>query len=129
MEHSARDPGMIHLAAEEVADQKQRLQELEQSLLRLLVPADAADEGSAIVEVRAGTGGDEAALFTRDILRMYERYSQLRGWKFELMSATEDSHKGLRVREKKRRARAGSRLTAAARTRRRPWRARASSVG
>eukprot|EP00160_Parvularia_atlantis_P007517 Unigene16706_Nuclearia_a/m.49347 Unigene16706_Nuclearia_a/g.49347 ORF Unigene16706_Nuclearia_a/g.49347 Unigene16706_Nuclearia_a/m.49347 type:complete len:194 (+) Unigene16706_Nuclearia_a:316-897(+) len=87
---------MVQLASEEAAEQRGRLAELERHLLTLLVPADAADEGSAIVEVRAGTGGDEAALFTREVLKMYERYAQLHQWKFEVLNISEDSTKGFR---------------------------------
>src|SRR5690606_23829658 len=55
----------------------------------LLLPKDAADDKSAILEIRAGTGGDEAALFAGDLYRMYERYATSRGWQFELVSASE----------------------------------------
>ena len=55
----------------------------------LLLPKDAADEKSAILEVRAGTGGDEAALFAGDLFRMYQRYAELKGWKVEILSESE----------------------------------------
>ena len=65
-----------------------RREELDQQLRIQLLPKDAADERSAILEVRAGTGGDEAALFAGDLLRMYQRYAEEQGWKVELISAS-----------------------------------------
>ena len=62
----------------------------------LLIPRDEADDRSAILEVRAGTGGDEAALFAGDLFRMYERYAALHGWKIELLSASEGEVGGYR---------------------------------
>jgi peptide chain release factor 1 len=77
---------------------RRRLQQLQQDLLSLLVPRDAADEASAIVEVRAGTGGGEAALFARELTRMYERYATLKGWRYELMNVSqEETAQGFRV--------------------------------
>ena len=61
-----------------------------------LLPKDAADNSSAIVEIRAGTGGDEAALFAADLLGMYQRYCQLQGWRTELMSITESDLGGIK---------------------------------
>ena len=57
---------------------------------------DAADEKSAILEIRAGTGGDEAALFAGDLLRMYQRYADLKGWRFELISLSESDLGGIK---------------------------------
>ena len=68
---------------------KERLPELERNIQLLLLPKDEADSRNAILEVRAGTGGDEAALFAADLFRMYQRYAEYRGWKFELMSSNE----------------------------------------
>ena len=79
------DAEMRELAREELEQSQARLPALEQSLQLLLLPKDEADERNAILEVRAGTGGDEAALFAANLLRMYERYADLHGWKFELM--------------------------------------------
>src|SRR5262249_7384801 len=62
------------------------LPEAERELSILMLPKDAADAGSALLEIRAGTGGDEAALFAADLFRMYQRYAQLQGWQFEVMS-------------------------------------------
>ena len=67
-----------------------RREELEQQLKIQLLPKDAADERSAILEVRAGTGGDEAALFAADLFRMYSRYAELHGWKIEIISISEN---------------------------------------
>jgi peptide chain release factor 1 len=83
------DPEMADLAAEEAEALDRRIPDLERAIRILLLPKDAADARSAILEVRAGTGGDEAALFARDLLAMYQRYAALRGWRFELLSLAE----------------------------------------
>jgi peptide chain release factor 1 len=80
------DAELRAMAAEEIGDLKRRLPELEKELSILMLPKDSADMGSALLEIRAGTGGDEAALFAADLLRMYQRYAQTQGWQFELMS-------------------------------------------
>src|SRR5471032_1464877 len=82
------DPEMRSLAEEERGDLKKRFAEVEHALQLQLLPKDAADDSSAIIEIRAGTGGDEAALFAHDLLQMYTRYCALKGWKTELMSIT-----------------------------------------
>ena len=76
----AADPDMKAMAEEEAAALKKRLPELEQAVKRMLLPKDAADEKNAILEIRAGTGGDEAALFAADLFRMYQRYAAEHGW-------------------------------------------------
>jgi peptide chain release factor 1 len=81
---------MSALAVEELAQLKPRIEELGQTLKVQLLPKDAADEKSAILEVRAGTGGDEAALFAADLFRMYQRYADLKGWKTEIISVSEN---------------------------------------
>ena len=86
----ASDAEMRAMANDEIAELRQRLAGLQQDLQILLLPKDAADERSAIVEIRAGTGGDEAALFAADLFRMYQRYADLRGWKTEIISASEN---------------------------------------
>ncbi len=86
----AADAEMRTMANDEIAELRQRLAGLQQDLQILLLPKDAADERSAIVEIRAGTGGDEAALFAADLFRMYYRYADLRGWKTEIISASEN---------------------------------------
>ena len=83
------DPDMRDLAEEEVGHLRARLPELEQAVRLLLLPKDADDERNVILEIRAGTGGDEAALFGADLLRMYERHAALQGWRFEVMEATD----------------------------------------
>jgi peptide chain release factor 1 len=80
---------MAELAYAERAALGPRIATLEQELKIALLPKDAADEKSAILEVRAGTGGDEAALFAADLFRMYTRYADLRGWKTEVISMSE----------------------------------------
>ncbi|GHF10433.1 peptide chain release factor 1 [Kordiimonas sediminis] len=87
MVQSAEDAEMKELAQSEYHDLKERLPEMEQALSIKLLPKDAADEKSAILEIRAGTGGDEAALFAGDLFRMYERYAQSQGWKVEMISS------------------------------------------
>ncbi|WP_299544309.1 peptide chain release factor 1 [Phenylobacterium sp.] len=83
------DPEMAGLAHEELFGLKERLPELERQVALLLAPKDRDENASAILEVRAGTGGDEAALFAGDLFRMYQRYAQTRGWKVEVESASE----------------------------------------
>ena len=92
----ASDPEVRELAAAEFEELKAKLPDLERELQLLLLPKDAADEKSAILEIRAGTGGDEAALFAGDLLRMYQRYADLRGWRLELMSTRESDLGGIR---------------------------------
>ncbi len=87
---------MRALAEQERVDLKSRLESLERELKLKLLPKDAADDSSAIVEIRAGTGGDEAALFAADLLGMYQRYCQLQGWRTELMSMSESDLGGIK---------------------------------
>ncbi len=79
------DPEMRELAGEELPRLKDRLPQVEQSLRLALLPKDAADARPAIIEIRPGTGGDEAALFAGDLLRMYQRYAETKGWRFEIV--------------------------------------------
>jgi len=92
----ATDSEMRGLAEEERADLKQRFERLEHDLRIQLLPKDAADASSAIVEIRAGTGGDEAALFAADLLDMYTRYASLQGWRAEVMSRTDSDLGGIK---------------------------------
>jgi peptide chain release factor 1 len=85
----ATDAEMREMARGELQDLKRLLPELHERIQILLLPKDAADEKNAIIEVRAGTGGEEAALFAADLFRMYQRYAELRGWRFEVMSINE----------------------------------------
>ncbi len=86
---SATDPDMRALAEDELPALKTRVPELEHRIKLLLLPKDEADERNAILEVRAGTGGEEAALFAAALFRMYTRYAALHGWKFEVMDINE----------------------------------------
>ncbi|MEM7528180.1 MAG: peptide chain release factor 1 [Pseudomonadota bacterium] len=90
------DAEMRVLAREEVATIRDRLPALEHELRLALLPKDAADDGAAIVEIRPGTGGDEAALFAADLLRMYARFSEAMGWKLEILAEETDALGGLR---------------------------------
>ena len=83
------DPEMKDLAEAELEALDRRLPELEHGIQVLLLPKDEADEKNAILEVRAGTGGDEAALFAAELFQMYQRYAALRGWRFETMDVSE----------------------------------------
>ncbi|MQB11773.1 peptide chain release factor 1 [Agrobacterium sp. ICMP 6402] len=83
------DRDMRDLAEMELPDVEARIGELEKDMQVLLLPKDAADEKSAILEIRAGTGGSEAALFAGDLFRMYERFASTKGWKVEVLSASE----------------------------------------
>ena len=88
------DPDLRELADEEIAAAQARLLELEQELALLLVPRDPRDEGNLFLEVRAGTGGDEAAIFAGDLFRMYARYAERQGWKVEIESDNPGEHGG-----------------------------------
>ncbi|MFT4715507.1 MAG: peptide chain release factor 1 [Paracoccaceae bacterium] len=82
------DPEMKELAEEELAELRESLPAAEHALKLSLLPKDAADQKPAIIEIRAGTGGDEAALFAADLSRMYQRLAENSGWKFNLISET-----------------------------------------
>ncbi len=90
-EEMLSDPDMKDLAEEELPELRAALPEAEHALQLSLLPKDAADARPAILEIRPGTGGDEAALFAGDLLRMYQRYAETRGWKLEILeeNATE----------------------------------------
>ena len=90
----ATDADMRAMAEDEQKLAREKLSVLEHDIRIALLPKDAADEHGAILELRAGTGGDEASLFVGDLFRMYERYAQLHGWKMELMSASEGTAGG-----------------------------------
>ena len=90
------DAELKSLADEEARSLRERFSTLERDVKLLLLPKDAADSSSAIVEVRAGTGGQEAALFANDLLKMYTRYGQLQGWKVELLSLSESDLGGVK---------------------------------
>ncbi len=83
------DDEMRALTEEEIGDLETRFEELQKELQVALLPKDKADQGGVILEVRAGTGGDEAALFAGDLFRMYQRYAQVKGFKVEVLSMSE----------------------------------------
>jgi peptide chain release factor 1 len=89
LEAMAADPEMAEMAAEELETLRETLPDMERDVALLLAPRDADENASAVLEVRAGTGGDEAALFAGDLFRMYSRYASTRGWRVEVDSATE----------------------------------------
>lgn len=90
------DPELGELAEEEIADAQARLQALDEQLALLLVPRDPRDDGNLFLEVRAGTGGDEAAIFAGDLFRMYTRYAERQGWKVEIESDSPGEHGGFK---------------------------------
>jgi peptide chain release factor 1 len=90
------DPEMARMAREEHTSLEAVRESLLPELTRHLVPADPRDEGNVFLEIRAGTGGDEAAIFAGDLLRMYARYAELRGWQVEILSANHGEHGGYR---------------------------------
>ena len=90
------DEEMKALARRELDEVRERVPGIERRLRVMLLPRDEADDRSAILEVRAGTGGDEAALFAADLLRMYQRHAALKGWGFALLSSSETGIGGLR---------------------------------
>jgi peptide chain release factor 1 len=87
LEEMRADPEMREMAEEEIRAVEGRIPEAERALALKLLPRDAADDRSAMLEIRAGTGGDEAALFAGDLFRMYQRYAETQGWRVEVISA------------------------------------------
>lgn len=85
------DEEMLEMAKSELDEAGPKLEELNHQIRILLLPKDAADEKSAILEIRAGTGGDEAALFAGNLFRMYQRFAELNGWRVQIMSASESA--------------------------------------
>lgn len=90
------DEEMRELAKEELADSKRRIEELEQELKILLLPKDPNDDKNVIVEIRAGAGGDEAALFSAELYRMYARFAERNRWKVDLVSVNENGIGGFK---------------------------------
>jgi peptide chain release factor 1 len=90
------DAEMRALAEADLPGVEERIEELQKDIQILLLPRDAADDKNAILEIRAGTGGDEAALFAGDLFRMYERYAAERGWRFETVSASDGDAGGFK---------------------------------
>lgn len=80
---------MAEMAKEEIREIEPRILEIEEELRVALLPKDPNDDKNVIVEIRAGTGGDEASLFAADLFRMYSRYAERQGWKMEIIDASE----------------------------------------
>ncbi|WP_323782336.1 peptide chain release factor 1 [Thalassovita sp.] len=95
-EEMLNDPEMKALAEEELPDLKGQIPEVEKALQLALLPKDAADARPAMIEIRPGTGGDEAALFAGDLLRMYQRYAEARGWTFQIIDLAETELGGIK---------------------------------
>ena len=91
-----KDPQMRELAKEEYKELEAMLQDCEDKLKLLLIPKDPLDEKNIIMEIRAGTGGEEAALFAADLYRLYSRFAETKGWKFEIMNSNETELGGLK---------------------------------
>ncbi len=83
------DPEFVEMAEEELSSAREELEKLEEEIKWMLVPKDPEDSKNAVLEIRAGAGGDEASLFAGDLFRMYQRYIEGRGWKMELINANE----------------------------------------
>ena len=90
------DPELVELAKTEVATNQDKILELEKSLKFMLLPKDQADDGAAYLEIRAGAGGDEAAIFAADLFRMYSRLSERQGWKLEIVNSKQSEPSGLK---------------------------------
>ncbi|MDE0589348.1 peptide chain release factor 1 [Halocynthiibacter sp. C4] len=95
-EEMLSDPEMKALAEEELPEMRARLPEVEQALRLTLLPKDEADARPAMLEIRPGTGGDEASLFAGDLMRMYQRYAESRRWKFEIIEFQESELGGVK---------------------------------
>ena len=93
---SENDPEMREMAREELDNSQSQIPAIEEEIKLLLVPADPQDDRNAILEIRGGTGGDEAALFAGDLFRMYAKYCEMKGWKLEISSASEGAAGGFK---------------------------------
>ncbi|HUQ31729.1 MAG TPA: peptide chain release factor 1 [Pyrinomonadaceae bacterium] len=96
MDTAADDEEMREMARSEVDSLQARLEQTEEALKFLLIPSDPNDEKNVILEIRAGTGGDEATLFAAEMLRMYQRYAERQGWRFEILEASESGIGGVK---------------------------------
>jgi peptide chain release factor 1 len=93
---SATDAELRAMASEELPGMRLRVEQLQSRLLSLMLPADPSDSRNTIVEFRAGTGGDEASLFAAELMRLYSRYAEARGWKVELMHTSPSEAGGMK---------------------------------
>ena len=91
-----KDNSIREMAEEELKQKNKNIKLLEQNLIKLLIPKDVNDEKNSILEIRAGTGGDEASLFAADLLSMYQKYSDLNKWKFDILSISETGLNGIK---------------------------------
>lgn len=96
MAENESDPEMRELAEMEIAELEERIPQLEREIKRLLLPKDPRDEKNVIIEIRAGAGGDEAALFAAELFRMYTRYAERQRWKVEILSMNETGIGGVK---------------------------------
>ena len=94
--NTVKDPEMVELAETELEELKEQKEKLEEEIKVLLLPKDPNDDKDIIMEIRAGTGGDEAALFAENLFRMYSRYAEIRGWKIELIDLSETGLGGIK---------------------------------
>ncbi|MFA5302239.1 MAG: peptide chain release factor 1 [Bacteroidales bacterium] len=93
---SEKDEEMREFAKEEIAQLEEQIPEMEQKIKLLLIPADPQDSKNAIMEIRAGTGGDEASIFAGDLFRMYTKYAEKKGWKLEITGMSEGTSGGFK---------------------------------
>ena len=91
-----QDTSIRTMAEDELKQKNNSLKDLEKNLLKILIPKDTNDDKNSILEIRAGTGGDEASLFASDLLSMYQKYSDLNSWRFEILSISETGLKGIK---------------------------------
>ena len=91
-----KDNSIREMAEEEIKEKNEYLKNIEIDLLKSLIPKDINDEKNSILEIRAGTGGDEASLFAADLFNMYQKYSEINSWKFEVLSISETGLKGIK---------------------------------
>jgi len=91
-----KDTSIKQMAEEELIEKKKNIEFLEDKLMRLLIPKDENDKKNSILEIRAGTGGDEASLFAADLFSMYQKYADVNEWKFEILSLSETGLKGIK---------------------------------
>ena len=90
------DSSIREMAEAEIKEKNDQLKLIEEELLKSLIPKDINDEKNSILEIRAGTGGDEASLFAADLFTMYQKYSELNAWKFDILSISETGLKGIK---------------------------------
>lgn len=93
---SSSDPDLVELAKEDLQSLNAKIEPLKKEILRFMIPPDETDSRNTVVEIRAGTGGDEASLFAADLYRMYCRYADIKGWKVEQLSSSESPAGGFK---------------------------------